>query len=590
MSGFGILGTTKPSVDDIADVLEAGAGTADLTRVQSSVSGDLNQLYNWFRGDIKGKTIVLSGDSTTADTSSGFVTRLQYLGATVRRPIPGTVTVSRSGNVVTMSGASNFLPADVGGTIYWSTGQSSAIIGYTSGTVITVADSGTIAASNGYILRAGSVNENTPLAGVTVYHCGDNGQSAQGHIVGTGVFPLSYIVSLQADLYVSSFLINDVRLGGTDLATATSRLQTIYDALAAAKAGTCVMMRIPNTLLSTDPGGTGFVSPLTSAQAYSDLMAAAYRSLYSSRPTAYIWDTRKTIWDGDACKTTTPLMGDILHPSGLGQSAAADDFARLVGMPFGYQRSQSDAAFSASPTTPWTVYPAILEDQRYFRLITTGKVNSSGAGYIIIDPQNKAESQNSLAGDVIWQDGSTPFVQSGSGTNVSGAAGYMQIGMTSPVSLTAKNRIRVFRQLGLGDAEILVRLGSPDQFPFSVPVTVAAAGNGFVYINPTLSTDTRLNDIQASDNLVIQGVTPLVLTGATFGSQFADGSGYITVIQTGDKSAMSGKKGYLFGSARSAFRTSGVPIVPRDGQIWYDSAAGAFKCRIGGVTKTFTVV
>jgi hypothetical protein len=38
MSGFGILGNTKPSVDDIADVLEAGAGTADLTRVQSAVS------------------------------------------------------------------------------------------------------------------------------------------------------------------------------------------------------------------------------------------------------------------------------------------------------------------------------------------------------------------------------------------------------------------------------------------------------------------------------------------------------------------------------------------------------------------------
>jgi hypothetical protein len=59
MSGFGILGTTKPSVDDIADVLEAGVGTADLARVQSSVSGEAN----------RGVTVTIPEGRVAADVS-----------------------------------------------------------------------------------------------------------------------------------------------------------------------------------------------------------------------------------------------------------------------------------------------------------------------------------------------------------------------------------------------------------------------------------------------------------------------------------------------------------------------------------------
>jgi lysophospholipase L1-like esterase len=44
MSGFGILDNNRPTIDDIADVLEAAAGTADLARVQSAVS-DIKQDY-----------------------------------------------------------------------------------------------------------------------------------------------------------------------------------------------------------------------------------------------------------------------------------------------------------------------------------------------------------------------------------------------------------------------------------------------------------------------------------------------------------------------------------------------------------------
>jgi hypothetical protein len=46
MSGFGILGNTKPTVDDIADVLEAGAGTADLERVRVAAVRSLTDNNN----------------------------------------------------------------------------------------------------------------------------------------------------------------------------------------------------------------------------------------------------------------------------------------------------------------------------------------------------------------------------------------------------------------------------------------------------------------------------------------------------------------------------------------------------------------
>jgi lysophospholipase L1-like esterase len=93
MSGFGILGTTKPSVDDIADVLEAGAGTTDLARVWSAASdkavqADYDRYYRvaawgdsftdigapWFQNALPGFGVNYGG--YTGETSTQIKTRM----------------------------------------------------------------------------------------------------------------------------------------------------------------------------------------------------------------------------------------------------------------------------------------------------------------------------------------------------------------------------------------------------------------------------------------------------------------------------------------------------------------------------------
>jgi lysophospholipase L1-like esterase len=78
MSGFGILGTTKPSVDDIADALEAGVGTADLARVQSAAAADgavvgaLSKLSRWKLREARVVTATPPVITTSATSFSGF--------------------------------------------------------------------------------------------------------------------------------------------------------------------------------------------------------------------------------------------------------------------------------------------------------------------------------------------------------------------------------------------------------------------------------------------------------------------------------------------------------------------------------------
>jgi hypothetical protein len=102
MSGFGILGTTKPSVDDIADVLEAGAGTADLARVQSSVSeGGLrsgNRLAALIR-DRQDCAVFMASDSTGDATNEWFY----QLGARMAAAYPQYRVEHRLWNTGTLS-------------------------------------------------------------------------------------------------------------------------------------------------------------------------------------------------------------------------------------------------------------------------------------------------------------------------------------------------------------------------------------------------------------------------------------------------------------------------------------------------------
>ena len=569
---------------------------ANLAAVQALVSGagnstGLNNLDAWFRGGVAGKSICLTGDSTTLDTSSRFISRLQYFGACIKRPFTGN-TVSRSGANALSTGVL-FFQTDIGASLVFADGTTTTITAWVDSQNVTVANSGTVAAQPATVIRNAAFdgNEGSPLAGVTVWHCGDNGASAQAHIGGSGSYPLSYVVSLACDLYLSRFLINDVRLGNSTQADMQARLETIYDALKAAKTGNTVMMGIPNTLLSTDPGSTGYVVPLGSAQDYSDRMAGAYRALYTRRPGAYVWDTRKTLWGGDTCPATSGAMNDILHPGGTAQDDMARGFTKLVGQSMPFSQLLSDGAFGANQTAPWTTYPRAVEDSRYFTLIATGLVQNQRAGSFDIVPDDSSTFQNCRDNDIFFQDGITPFVGA-AGTNYSYVSGvFMRVGITAQSTLTIGKRINIYRFKGYGDPNILVRYNQPDTFPWRLEVKIVSAGNSYIDVNSLEFTDNRLSNITTADTLCVVGQTAVSLATAsafTIQSATSIGASIIRISISGSYAALSGGKGYLFGAYRSTVLPLGIPAAPTNGQIWYDGTN--LLCRLGGVTKTITAV
>lgn len=173
------------------------------------------------------------------------------------------------------------------------------------------------------------------LPGTTVLNRGNDGKTAADWIAGSVPNPPATCYADAADLYVVSFGLNDVRTGACDQATLTSRLTTIVNMLRANVPGASIILRVPNSMLSTDPTATGWVVPLASAQAYTDAIRGAYLDLVGDWPGApgtpgvAVWDAMSTTF-GTTCQATSALMLDILHPNDAGYTAIGEALAALV--------------------------------------------------------------------------------------------------------------------------------------------------------------------------------------------------------------------------------------------------------------------
>jgi lysophospholipase L1-like esterase len=178
------------------------------------------------------------------------------------------------------------------------------------------------------------------LEGATIVPRGSNGGTLQNFIANfigpNGAYSgntLDACVSDQADLYVLSYGINDIRGGvnspGRTATQIRADLKTAIDNLLTQTKGN-VLLRIPNTFLTTDVNGNGYISPNSTAQDKSNQLYDIYESFRGYSPRLDIIDIPNLVF-GRKSLSSHVYMTDQLHPSLDGYRAIADEIAEWIG-------------------------------------------------------------------------------------------------------------------------------------------------------------------------------------------------------------------------------------------------------------------
>jgi lysophospholipase L1-like esterase len=239
--------------------------------------------------------------------------------------------------------------------------------------------------------------EGEALYGVrSILNYGENGASLPDFMRDRVAHGLTAAIAAQADLYVVSYGINDVRLGHTTEDQLVSRLISAVDGIRAGVPDADVVLRMPNSLLSLDINGYGYVKPNNKAQAYSTLLRNAYKRLENHWDNVVVLDTQDRIF-GRASRPSSVNMSDQLHPSSAGYILLSKVLVELIGQKQPYDTAKADKALASNPSAPYTLYPRAVENPKHYDLVATGRwVSSSivGApnGHVDFDwPRNKSE-------------------------------------------------------------------------------------------------------------------------------------------------------------------------------------------------------
>lgn len=169
------------------------------------------------------------------------------------------------------------------------------------------------------------------LEGATVVNKGLSGKTLNSFLTDTGTYGLNTVIAEQANLYVFSYGINDIRAGvdspGRTVAQITADLKTAIDRLLS-ETNAYILLRIPNPFLTKNTG-QGWVSPNENAQLYSDQLYQIYEGFrgYSNR--VDVIDIPSLVF-GKKSLESHPYMLDQLHPNDTGYTAIADEIASRI--------------------------------------------------------------------------------------------------------------------------------------------------------------------------------------------------------------------------------------------------------------------
>jgi lysophospholipase L1-like esterase len=172
-----------------------------------------------------------------------------------------------------------------------------------------------------------------PLHGVgAILNYGENGASLYAFLANQVVHGIDATLAANADLYVIGYGINDVRLGNTTEDQLVAMLTDTVDRIRAEVPNADIVLRMPNSLLTTDVNGYHYVQPNESAQAYSTLLHDAYLRLENRWSNVVVLDTQDIVF-GTESLPSSPFMTDQLHPSADGYVALAQALVALIGVP-----------------------------------------------------------------------------------------------------------------------------------------------------------------------------------------------------------------------------------------------------------------
>jgi len=294
-------------------------------------------LASWFKGGIAGKKIVYWGNSTVSNALTmfyklgkqtapgGFLDGLEYRTdfEGVAADAQGNVTVTLSAPVIYELGqwVSVWFGNPEHVNTFW---QPSVRISAISGNTFT------------YVLPGVPVTPYSKDWGYvtgSILNYGNSGAALAYLLAGDAPFPIAAVCEAKPDLLIiRGPLINDVRLGQTDLEQAIALEKSALDHFQACIPNASILLTTENSLLTTDTG-QHWVQPNADAQLDTNIMHDAVMAMDGLYPNVRVLDVMALVY-GLTCPASSPLMVNQLHPSAVGQEAEASVLLGVIGSPY----------------------------------------------------------------------------------------------------------------------------------------------------------------------------------------------------------------------------------------------------------------
>ena len=533
------------------------------------------KLANFAAGSVANKKIMYLGNSTVWNASAWFWTMAAQdisggilAGMNIHQDVQ-SLSADSSGNVTVVLGS----PSGFTVGQFVSLIVTVSTLDQCQGSGIVTAVSGDQFTFTGTESSAGCVNVvSTPTQGMAtqqLLNFGNNGATLASMLANTSTTStgIGGICAVKPDLLIiRGPLINDVRTGTTNLAQAEAMERQLLDTVRSCSPNTDILLKTETSLLTTNVGGYNYVTPNSSAQAYSTILEQAVTAFTNVYPHVFVLDTQESLF-GTTSPATSAYMSDQLHPSAAGQTAEAKEDIQVLTqlMNNGFQsvgtvdpNNPNPVPFSPylaqdaranSYTQPWTFYPQACADPNYYTLVAQGtSLESTAAGQTYLDLswpsaawpviQNSDIVQQQSAG--CWQlTGSPSGGADGANTRI-----YLT-GQTTPYATNANEQINIWRPIYiLQAAEGYVK--NTTTYPYRHRVYIGAGGSGYFDISfePSERISAANSDIQTSDILILNASSTVSMSGCSFGVQ----GPALRCFISGNQASLAGQYGWIFGT------------------------------------------
>lgn len=217
-----------------------------------------------------------------------------------------------------------------------------------------------------------------------IVNYGVNGNTLSNFVNNAGTKGIASAISENADMYIICYGINDVRTGNTSQQQIENYLKEAVEKILL-ETNAFIVLRTPNSFLLDDIGGYNWITPLSNAQLYTDMLWNAYESFRGKYGRVSVLDMQTLIF-GRTCTLlgNTQYMANSLHPNSLGYKNIADVIAKNIGECEKFESRKYDYAKTINRDKPYLSYPLALECGEFSK-VATGYMIGFGSNYIDFD-------------------------------------------------------------------------------------------------------------------------------------------------------------------------------------------------------------